>query len=260
MVTHVKSLTYEPKIPRVLSGEIRQTIRIFNPNRPVKIGDTILFHGWKGKPTFSKWSWRMWVEVEVIHIIWCFREGYAYSYPHGPRVRWSEDEADQLALEDGVSSGVELAKILEKMNATKMKELYGVRRFPSWEDDDNEGIPFQVIRWRWPPLKFMERSVEEWEKRMHERIVDISKEIPDGSMVVVFVPPLEEGGGGVLFTEEKGAVDIPNVLAGCAEISGRMLYLDSGGDMHNVVGLLLLHTRDIWSAICDLKEKNEKSR
>lgn len=62
MRTHVKAMTYKPKIPDVLSGICRQTIRPIG-KYPIKEGDRILFHGWEGKPRHSPWSWRLLVEV-----------------------------------------------------------------------------------------------------------------------------------------------------------------------------------------------------
>jgi hypothetical protein len=48
-------LTYEPKIPGVIDGTIRQTIRV---GRKFRVGDLVSFHGWEGRPYRSKWSFR----------------------------------------------------------------------------------------------------------------------------------------------------------------------------------------------------------
>jgi hypothetical protein len=48
-------LTYKPKIPRVLTGEITQSIRI---DTDLQVGDFIAFHGWEGRSYHSPWSFR----------------------------------------------------------------------------------------------------------------------------------------------------------------------------------------------------------
>ena len=53
--TFIRPLTYAPKIPGVLDGTIRQTIRV---GQKLAAGDRILFHGWAGTPYRSKWSFR----------------------------------------------------------------------------------------------------------------------------------------------------------------------------------------------------------
>lgn len=58
-------LTYAPKIPGVLNGTIRQTIR---KGRKFRVGDLIAFHGWEGKPYRSKWSFRTGY-FEVVKVI-----------------------------------------------------------------------------------------------------------------------------------------------------------------------------------------------
>ena len=48
-------LTYAPKIPGVIDGTIRQTIRV---GTKFRVGDLVSFHGWSGKPYRSPWSFR----------------------------------------------------------------------------------------------------------------------------------------------------------------------------------------------------------
>lgn len=55
---HILSLTYKPKIPKVLNGELTQTVRPYNLSKPKNKGDLIMFHGWTEKPYQSKWSFR----------------------------------------------------------------------------------------------------------------------------------------------------------------------------------------------------------
>lgn len=58
MTTHILSLTYKPKIDPVFKGQIRQTIRTYNPGKPKMPGDKILLHEWTGKPYRSPWGRR----------------------------------------------------------------------------------------------------------------------------------------------------------------------------------------------------------
>ena len=55
---HILPLTYEPKIPDVLSGKCTQTIRPISYTKEKKVNDLIMFHGWSDKPYRSKWSFR----------------------------------------------------------------------------------------------------------------------------------------------------------------------------------------------------------
>ena len=66
MTTHILAITYQPKIEGVKNGIIRQTIRLFNPKNPRKVGDKVILHGWKGKPYRSPWSWRREEKVTVV--------------------------------------------------------------------------------------------------------------------------------------------------------------------------------------------------
>lgn len=127
---HVKGFTYPPKIPYVLSGDCRQTIREGND---VVAGDTILFHGWKGKPRFSEWTWRKRVKVESANPFLGFDHGMVLE--DGTYLPWTSDEADRIASLDYIDppNGQVLKHILEKMHG-----LYGQ--------------VFQIIRWdRRPP-------------------------------------------------------------------------------------------------------------
>lgn len=125
-------LTYKPKIPGVLSGEIRQTIR---PGRKFSVGDQIAFHGWEGRPYHSRWSFRteyftLWSVFPVM------------IYPHGIRFTyntevslWLDARVVALAELDGIDStpglaGIALGDLLNSMH-----------RIP------NEGIEAQIIKW-----------------------------------------------------------------------------------------------------------------
>ena len=71
MANHCIALTYEPKIKGVCKGEIRQTIRKVG-KRVYRVGDTLIFHGWSGRPYWSTWDWRLKgltiTEVYKVHI------------------------------------------------------------------------------------------------------------------------------------------------------------------------------------------------
>jgi len=119
-------LTYTPKIPGVLAGTIRQTIRV---GRRYGVGDDVSFHGWSGRPYRSKWSFRTpyYEIIEVIPIT---------LYPGGIEMEgnikpWSQ--LDDLARRDGIEppTGEALGKVLNDL-----------RRI--W---DRGSIEAQILRW-----------------------------------------------------------------------------------------------------------------
>ena len=122
---HIKAMTYKPKIPGMREGTIRQTIRI---GSKVFMGDTILFHGWEGRPYVTKWSWRMTVIVANVIDIRAYETGFIM---YGHYNSWDSHIADIIAECDGVSSGEELGKLL-----TKMHQLGNV-----------QGKMMQIIKW-----------------------------------------------------------------------------------------------------------------
>jgi hypothetical protein len=118
-------LAYDPKIRGVLDGTIRQTIRT---GRRYMVGDKISFHGWKGRPYWSEWSFRTpyYELVEVILIT---------LYPGGIEIGgnikpWSQ--LDDLACLDGIDppAGEALGELLNEMH-----------RIP------DEGLEAQILRW-----------------------------------------------------------------------------------------------------------------
>jgi len=131
---HIMSFTYEPKIDRVWSGEITQTIRRKGKTEK-KVGDKILFHTWTGRPYRSKWGKRLLVEIEELITIQIFNKGFRvwdevddiwvwYS--------WIGSFAQHLAELDGIDppTGQELARLLFELNKSK------------------EGEEYQIIRWK----------------------------------------------------------------------------------------------------------------
>jgi hypothetical protein len=128
-------LTYGPKIPGVIGGTIRQTIR---PGRKYVVGDWVAFHGWKGLPCRSRWSFQTgpFLLHEVRDII-IFKGGIkvlavdGHDTGRSPASWWSS-AMDELAQRDGIipPTGIALGILLNQMY-----------RIPE------EGLPGQIIRW-----------------------------------------------------------------------------------------------------------------
>lgn len=133
---HILPLTYAPKIPAVLEGRCRQTIRA---GRKFQVGDLVMFHGWEGRPYHSKWSFRTpWWTVENTFDITLFLWGILTP----SRVyQWNYWELRNVAALDGIDppTGEELGKVLLSMH-----------RIPE------EGFPAQIIRWNPEPLTGVE--------------------------------------------------------------------------------------------------------
>lgn len=128
MTTHIMSFTYEPKIPRVWSGDITQTIRK-KGKREKKVGDKILFHTWTGRPYRSKWGKRLLVEITEILNIRVFEDYMEDNY--GP-IRWDHPRINLIAIWDGIEppTGPELKRLLFDLNKSK------------------DGDEYQIIRWK----------------------------------------------------------------------------------------------------------------
>ena len=135
MGKHVKAFTAEFKIASVRSGDCCQTIRRKSKTKPVTGGDSILFHGWEGKPRHSKWSWRMRVEVSEVMDVSIYESGiYQYHYPIIKNNHWSNWESEttnELAKRDGFKNGAE------------MKEWF-MEHYGKILREENR---FQIIRW-----------------------------------------------------------------------------------------------------------------
>jgi hypothetical protein len=131
-------LTYEPKIPRVLSGEIEQTIRRGWTWKP---GDMIAFHGWSGRPYQSLWSFRT-PYLQVIKVSHIHVHLLGIAIPGGTLIRpWSD--LDDLARRDGIvpPTGEELGRGLTAyLNRGLTSE------------------PFQVIQWDGSLLRSLQRG------------------------------------------------------------------------------------------------------
>ena len=126
MAVHVKALTYQPKIGRVLSGEIRQTIRKVG-KKPIKHGDTLILHGWFGRPYRSPWSWRIKLNVWYVKpLLWT---GHYFVNQHG---RLSKEEHEKIFKEDGFSS---LSDGLDFFSQYPRETM------------------MYMIKWDWPPIE-----------------------------------------------------------------------------------------------------------
>ena len=129
MTTHILSMTYGPKIEGVRNGTIRQTIRKYNPKRPIVFGDKLLIHGWEGKPYRSPWNWR--IEATVINT-----EIHSANNKWFGLELWVNDCAGvlrQVAARDGIEppTSLGLKAVLEGFHG-------------SFTD---EPVRFQIIRW-----------------------------------------------------------------------------------------------------------------
>lgn len=109
------ALTYSPKIPGVLSGDISQTIRINSDLLPF---DWIAFHGWSGRPYRSPWSFRTpYLDVVRAEPIFIFDDGIAYEGTTA-FYKVGDPTLDRLAALDGIqpATGQELIRILHELN------------------------------------------------------------------------------------------------------------------------------------------------
>jgi len=121
-------LTYRPKIARVASGEIRQTIR---PGLKYTVGDWVAVHGWEGRPYRSRWTGRTpYFELKKVIDIVLFPEGIGNQWIC--LIPWGDRAADELAQRDGIDppTGQELGRVLMEMH-----------------DLPDDGMDFQVLRW-----------------------------------------------------------------------------------------------------------------
>ena len=131
MAKHVMSFTYQEKIPGVIDGSIRQTIRpepIPSPNkpykRPIAVGDTILFHGWEGTPYRTPWSFRKAVTVTEVIPITVFSKGIMFR-EDGRFELWDSEIVNDLSRRDGIvpPTGEALYEVLYRLNRSTMREL-----------------------------------------------------------------------------------------------------------------------------------------
>lgn len=127
----VMGITYKPKIEPIRSGCCTQTIR---KGEKVHAGDSILFHGWFGRPYRSKWTWMYRVNVSHVHSINVYESGFECE--NGVYYAWRSKKADELAALDIIDppTGIELRKVLSNLNNEKKTDRYIDRKY-------------QIIRW-----------------------------------------------------------------------------------------------------------------
>lgn len=155
--THVKALTYGPKIAAVLGGDCGQTIRPISPEGTrVFPGDDMLFHGWEDRPYRSRWSkWRCLVTVTEVEELVVHDDPCAFTiHRHGPEAsftgKWTGPLADHLAQRDHIvpATGTALRKVLESFYGDLAGMRFSIIRWDPREavvqlypDDDQEGSP-----------------------------------------------------------------------------------------------------------------------
>lgn len=154
MKKHVMSMTYPPKIEAVQEGRCTQTVRTIK-NRPVQVGDSILFHGWSGKAYRSEWNGKMRVTVkEVLH---CIVTNYWVKVEGNETVPWDHPSIDELARRDFIETptGISLRKVLFALNDG---------------NPPTEPVRYQVIRWDvdWKATELLRAGAA----RMNEREKD----------------------------------------------------------------------------------------
>jgi hypothetical protein len=109
----VLPLTYAPKIPGVIAGEIRQTIRL---DSVITELDQIAFHGWSGTPYRSPWSFRTPYYTVILAEPVMFFPDYVL-WPIDVAVKWEWDSQliNDVAQRDGIEPGTgpALKQVLE---------------------------------------------------------------------------------------------------------------------------------------------------
>jgi len=129
MTHHMMSITYGPKIAAVCDGTCTQIIR--KGNR-VSVGDTIIFHGWEGKPYRSKWNWRK--RVFVTEVIPMYATEYGFTHTKNMNAifyPWDDAHADEIAAMDFISPphGLMLARALAELNGGNIDGEYQIIRW-----------------------------------------------------------------------------------------------------------------------------------
>lgn len=125
-------LIYAPKIPGVIDGTIRQTIRV---GRKFRVGDLVSFHGWEGRPYRSKWSFRTpYFTLTMARAIRIVPGGIVVPPRPLHEEYYAWRELDDLAARDGIEppTGEALRDV-----------LLGMHKIPA------DGIEAQILRWRW---------------------------------------------------------------------------------------------------------------
>ena len=126
-------MSYPPKLEAVFAGKCRQTMR---KGERYRVGDTITFFEWSGRPYRSKWGqrWRA-ILVEVVDVeldedLILIVSGLG-AESLDLNTEWDGDYSDDLAARDGIDPPTGFAL------RDTLKAMYG---------DEWEG-PYQILRW-----------------------------------------------------------------------------------------------------------------
>jgi len=93
-------LTYEPKIPAVITGTCTQTIR---EGRKYAAGDLIRFYIWLGRPYHSKRKTiTKYMHISEVLDIEIFESGFSWKSSLGGKDCANWKDADKLAARDGI--------------------------------------------------------------------------------------------------------------------------------------------------------------
>jgi len=139
---HIKAFTYKPKIEFVLNGLCKQTIRPFNQN--IKIGDEILFHGWKRVPYKSEWSWRFEVNLTNVINIEIRNNGIIFPKWRDLIILWSHELINKLAIDDFISppTGIGLRDLFNEMYDLREPKYFQILR---WGEDNSYNLKSNEI-------------------------------------------------------------------------------------------------------------------
>ena len=132
MSKHIMSMTYAPKIDAVQDGRCTQTIRTMR-KKEIRVGDSILFHGWSDptKPYRSMWDGQM--RVTVTDVIYCFASTGGVKFKNNNIIPWDDIIIDIIAMNDFIDppTGPALRDVLFELNSAPSVPM-----------------KYQVIRWR----------------------------------------------------------------------------------------------------------------
>jgi hypothetical protein len=127
VTTHIKALTYAPKIEAVKLGACKQTIRPAG-RKEIKVGDFLILHGWEGRPYHSPWDWRIEVTVTRVDYVFMTNGGWVWTDTCSG-VDWNE--LDDVAQKDYIDppTGIAMGELFNSMY------------------DLSEGKVFNIIGW-----------------------------------------------------------------------------------------------------------------
>ena len=133
---HVISFIHRHKKDMEGPNKISQTTRRLLNKPPIKVGDTLVMHGWIKKPFQSKWSWRK--NVTVVNVVLVTLEqtpdGVLYMTRDGKKVgdRVLNDWAKREGCKNGRHYLEELVHRYERQ-CRKEFESFGVYQIVQWD-------------------------------------------------------------------------------------------------------------------------------